>query len=41
MITNEDLKSWLTEQGIKSDTVIDSRTGTEVHIFSHFYLQGR
>lgn len=36
MITNENLKSWLTEQGIKSDTVIDSRTGTEVHIFSHF-----
>ena len=36
MITNEDLKQWLLDQGIENEVVIDSRTGTEVHILSHF-----
>lgn len=36
MVTNEELKGWLREQGLQNNIVMDPNTGTEVHIFPHY-----
>lgn len=35
MVTNDELKAWMDEQGLRYNVVTDFHTQTEVHIFPH------